>query len=129
MDFLVEEFLKGLIGYGKIFKIHTIKTPDGCILDFYDILGSLDIALCNIIIEVPYTEEEREILNRIKGGKHIEKYQMNQIKIGRLIENEHERKVRFILNNDTCAKSMIAIDSTLRSYRESICNKQIDEDE
>lgn len=126
MDFLIEAFLRRLRGYGKMFKFHTVKTPDGYIVDFYDIPGSLDIALCNTIIEVPYTEEERELLNRIKGGKHIEKYQMNQIKIGRPIENEYERRVRFILDIDTYAKSMIAIDSTLRNYMENVYNKPKD---
>lgn len=126
MDFLVEAFLRRLRGYGKMFKFHTTKTPDGYIIDFYDIPGSLDIALCNTFIEVPYKEEERELLNKVKGGKHIEKYQMNRIKIGRPIENEYERRVRFVLDTDTYAKSMTAIDSTLRNYMENVYNRPKD---
>lgn len=124
MDFLVEAFLRRLREYGNMFKFHVVKTMNGYIIDFYNIPGSLDIALCNTTIEVPYEEEVREILNRNRKGKYIDKYQMNIIKIARPIEDKKDRRVRFILDEDTYAKSIIAIDSTLRNYMQDVYNNK-----
>lgn len=119
MHYLIQAFLLKLNNYKDFLKFKCIDNKNNTYyVDIYDIPSDLDIELCNATIEVPYTDEEIEVINRNKYLKRVENYQSNNIKVAIPLIVEDKRLIRFKLEPKTYAKVILRIDYILWHYME-----------
>ena len=126
MHYLIQAFLLKLNNYKDFLKFKCIDNKNNTYyVDIYDIPSDLDIELCNATIEVPYTDEEIEVINRNKYLKRVENYQSNNIKVAIPLIVEDKRLIRFKLEPETYAKVILRIDYILWHYMEKNIMPQI----